>query len=226
MTEQVLNHRGTLDKYIGDAVMALFGAPIPAQSHPLDACNTALDMIKVLGDVQACCPELKQIFPIHIGIGIHSGEVVVGNLGSSFHFTYTALGDNVNLSSRLEGLTKQYGVNIIISESTYEHVHGDFYCRELDVVRVKGKQRPIKIYELITSKETISNDTEKFLTDWENCLSLYRNRLWNEAEYAFNTFIERHGENTTAQIYIDRCEHYKTTPPDEDWDGVTTFKTK
>ena len=228
MTEQVLNHRGTLDKYIGDAVMAIFGAPIPAETHPADACSSALDMIKELDDVQACCPELSHIFPINIGIGIHSGEVVVGNLGSSFHFTYTVLGDNVNLTSRLEGLTKQYGVNIIISESTYGHVSGLFDCRELDVVRVKGKQRPIKIYELIGEKGTTasSDGVEKYLSEWENCLSLYRGRLWNEAEYALNKFMERHGENLTAQLYIDRCAHYKINPPDMDWDGVTTFVTK
>jgi adenylate cyclase len=226
MTEQVLNHRGTLDKYIGDAVMAIFGAPIPADSHPIDACNTALNMIKVLGDVQACCPELSHIFPINIGIGIHSGEVVVGNLGSSFHFTYTVLGDNVNLSSRLEGLTKQYGVNIIISETTHEHVHNGFHCRELDVVRVKGKQKPIKIYELINDKDSAPKETEKYLSDWDKCLSLYRNRLWNETEYALGKFIEQHGENKTAQLYIDRCNHYKLHPPEEDWDGVTTFQSK
>lgn len=226
MTEQVLNHRGTLDKYIGDAVMAIFGAPIPAESHPVDACNTALDMIKVLGDVQACCPELGHIFPINIGIGVHSGEVVVGNLGSSFHFTYTVLGDNVNLSSRLEGLTKQYGVNIIISESTHEHVHDGFYCRELDVVRVKGKQRPIKIFELIDRKSETKKEIEDYITEWDKALNLFRNKIWNEAEFYFNRFIERFGENKTASLYIERCEYYKSNPPEPDWDGVITFKTK
>jgi adenylate cyclase len=226
MTEQVLNHRGTLDKYIGDAVMAIFGAPIPADNHPADACNSALDMVRVLSDVQACCPELSHIFPINIGIGIHSGEVVVGNLGSSFHFTYTVLGDNVNLSSRLEGLTKQYGVNIIISESTFEHVHEGFHCRELDVVRVKGKQMPIKIYELISARNETTDGIETYLSEWDKCLSLYRNRLWNETEYAFSKFIERYGENKAAGIYLERCAHYKLHSPGEGWDGVTTFQSK
>lgn len=226
MTEQVLNHRGTLDKYIGDAVMAIFGAPLPVSEHPEDACNAALDMIAELDNIVQCCPELEHIFPIHIGVGVHTGDVVVGNLGSSFHFTYTVLGDNVNLASRLEGLTKAYGVNILISEETRNAVGDKFLCRELDRVRVKGKQVPIRIYELVGREVEMNEAARACVHIWHEALALYQQQQWVAAQEGFETMLHERGEDKACRLYIERCEHYRQNPASADWDGVTTFTRK
>jgi len=226
MTEQVLNHRGTLDKYIGDAVMAIFGAPLPVAEHPEDACNAALDMIAELDNIVHCCPELEHIFPIRIGVGIHTGDVVVGNLGSSFHFTYTVLGDNVNLASRLEGLTKAYGVNILVSEETRNAVGEKFLCRELDRVRVKGKQVPIRIYELVGRSSEVKEEVRACVHLWHEALGLYHQQQWVAAQEGFEAMLHERGADKACSLYIERCEHYQQNPPPVDWDGVTTFTSK
>ncbi len=224
MTEEVLNHRGTLDKYIGDAVMAIYGAPLPVEEHPRDACDSALAMIEALDHIEPCCPELHHIFPIRIGVGIHTGEVVVGNLGSSFHFTYTVLGDNVNLASRLEGLTKQYGVAILVSETTHAEVAEAYEFRELDVVRVKGKQQPIRIYELRARKG--EDPRPEFVEAWNAALQAFRERRWAEAQVLFEALDREEGGDVSCRLYAGRAEHYRENPPPEDWDGVATFTSK
>ncbi len=226
MTEQVLNHRGTLDKYIGDAVMAIFGAPIPVEAHAEDACNAALDSIAELDHIVECCPDLSHIFPIRIGVGIHTGEVVVGNLGSSFHFTYTVLGDNVNLASRLEGLTKVYGVAILVSEETRGEVGEKFLFRELDRVRVKGKKVPIRIYELVGRSEEIDDETHASVKLWQESLELFHKQQWVAAREGFEAMLHEKGVDKSCSLYVERCEHYEKEPPPQDWDGVTTFTTK
>lgn len=226
MTEEVLKHRGTLDKYIGDAVMAIFGAPIPVPEHARDACQSALAMIADLDHIETCCPELAHIFPIRIGIGIHSGDVVVGNLGSSFHFTYTALGDNVNLASRLEGLTKVYGVNILVSEATRGEVGAQFAFRELDRVRVKGKQVPIRIFELLGSQATLEPGQTQALAQWHEALAHYHAQAWESALSGFERLQAHEPFAKSCGLYIERCQHYRQSPPATDWDGVTTFTQK
>jgi len=226
MTEQVLNHRGTLDKYIGDAVMAIFGAPLPVADHPEDACNAALDMIAELDNIVKCCPELAHVFPIRIGVGVHTGNVVVGNLGSSFHFTYTVLGDNVNLASRLEGLTKVYGVNVLVSEETRGEVGDKFLCRELDRVRVKGKQVPIRIYELVGRSGEVSEEARACVHIWHEALALFHQQQWEQAKEGFEAMLHERGIDKACQLYIERCDYYQQTPPPADWDGVTTFTSK
>lgn len=226
MTEEVLNHRGTLDKYIGDAVMAIYGAPIPVETHAKDACESALAMIDALDAIEDCCPELSDIFPIHIGVGIHTGEVVVGNLGSSFHFTYTALGDNVNLASRLEGLTKVYGVNILISEASYEEVKNEFIFRELDRVRVKGKKIPIRIFELVDTPDAVKPEERESIMLWHKALNHYHGQQWPQALETFSALLDTGLFKKSCQLYIERCHHYHNEPPPTDWDGVTTFTQK
>lgn len=226
MTEQVLNHRGTLDKYIGDAVMAIFGAPIPLENHAADAVEAALDSIAALDFIEQCCPELGHIFPIRIGVGIHTGDVVVGNLGSSFHFTYTVLGDNVNLASRLEGITKIYGVSILISEETKKDIGDRFLCRELDRVRVKGKKVPIRIYEVLVRSHEANDEQHAFVTLWDEALTLFHQQQWQAAHEGFAALHHERGEEKSCGLYMERCEHYQENPPPEDWDGVTTFTSK
>ena len=152
MTELVFKYDGTLDKYVGDEIMAFWGAPIPQENHALLACKCAVEMIQVLEQLNKRWIQMNKP-ALHIGIGINTGEMVVGNMGSASRMDYTLMGDNVNLGARLEGTNKQYGTNIIISEFTYEQVKDYIIARELDLVRVKGKQLPVKIYELIDIKQ-------------------------------------------------------------------------
>jgi adenylate cyclase len=152
MTDIVFKYYGTLDKYVGDEIMAFWGAPIPQDDHAVLAARASVEMMRVLGElnrkwVSEGKPEL------HIGIGLNTGDMVVGNMGSSSRMDYTLMGDNVNLGARLEGTNKVYGTNIIISEATYEYVKEHIVARELDLIRVKGKELPVKIYELVDLKE-------------------------------------------------------------------------
>jgi len=151
MTQAVLNNRGMVDKYIGDAVMAFFNAPVAIDNHAQAACDCALEMIEKLKKLNMEL-EAEGMKPIHIGIGINTGEAVVGNMGSSKRFNYTVIGDSVNLASRLEAKTKEYGVNIIISQTTYEQVKDTFECRDLGVTQIKGKEKVVHIYELVAKK--------------------------------------------------------------------------
>ena len=151
MTQAVLNNKGMVDKYIGDAVMAFFNAPVEIDDHAQAACDCALEMIEKLKKLNMEL-ESEGIQPIHIGIGINTGEAVVGNMGSAKRFNYTVIGDSVNLASRLEGKTKEYGVNIIISQKTYEQVKETFQCRDLGITHVKGKEEAIQVYELLAKR--------------------------------------------------------------------------
>jgi len=152
MTDIVFKYNGTLDKYVGDEIMAFWGAPIPQEDHALLACKASVEMMEVLGQLNE--KWVSQGKPrLDIGIGLNSGEMVVGNMGSHSRMDYTLMGDNVNLGARLEGTNKVYSTHIIISEFTYEHVKDRIVARELDLIRVKGKELPVKIYELIEVKE-------------------------------------------------------------------------
>ena len=148
MTDTVMKYNGTLDKYVGDEIMAFWGAPIPQEDHALLACKASLDMIEELNRMNAEWDKVGKP-RLNIGIGLNTGDMVVGNMGSTSRMDYTLMGDNVNLGARLEGTNKIYGTTIIISEFTYEHVKDKIISRELDLIRVKGKQLPVKIYELV-----------------------------------------------------------------------------
>jgi adenylate cyclase len=233
MVECVLNNQGTLDKYIGDAVMAIYGAPVPLENHPQQACISALNMIETLHDIEQKVahdvPALIDLFPIKIGIGIHTGEVVVGNLGSSLQFNYTVIGDSVNLASRLEGLTKNYGCDIIVSEVTQALVKDQFFCRELDLVRVKGKTKPIGLYELLGEKSSI-NDRSMYvslkLELWQQAFVQYRQFDFEGALVLFKQYHHHFKHDKAALLYIDRCDHFMAEPPPDHWDGVFTYTTK
>ncbi len=225
MTRIIMNYRGTLDKFIGDAIMAFYGAPLEQPDHALRACKTAIDMIKSLKTLQSEWRE-RNLPHIDIGIGLNSGEMTVGNMGSDERFDYTIMGDNVNLASRLEGINKQYGTNIVISQYTHALIKSNnLYVRELDSVRVKGKREPVTIYELIDyekPKAQIQEAVKKF----ENGLVAYKQKQWKEAIILFQETLRVKTDDKPAELYIERCEKYAQTPPPEDWDGVFVMKTK
>lgn len=224
MTNIVFQNKGTLDKYMGDAVMAFFGAPIFYEDHAKYACRCALQSIVKLKELQKDF-EKRGLPYIDLGIGINSADMSVGNMGSDIVRNYTVMGDAVNLGSRLEGTNKEYGTRIIISEFTYEDVKGAFTTRELDWVRVKGKLQPIKIFELI-SEGPPSAETQLLLKHYNEGYALYRSRKFQEALTAFEAALAASPSDPVSQLYVSRCQDYLEEPPPESWDGVYIMKTK
>jgi len=224
MTDIVFKYDGLLDKYMGDAIMAVFGAPLDQPDHALRACRTALGMMAELGVLQK--KWLAEGRPVlNIGIGINTGEMVVGNMGSQMRFDYTVMGDSVNLGSRLEGINKEYGTNIVISEFTQSSVKDALFCRELDSVRVKGKKLPVRIYELIGERAS-SQDKTAFVNLFEEGLAKYKQGLWDEAIAVFRRVLEIRPGDPPSELYIKRCQMLKENPPEGEWDGVFTMTTK
>lgn len=227
MTQLVFANKGTLDKYIGDAVMAFFGAPISFPDHAKHACRCAIASYKKLVDIRN---EIDAKFPgknipIDIGIGVNTADVSVGNMGSDIVRSYTVMGDGVNLASRLEGITKEYGVKIVISQFTYEEVKDDFTCRELDWVRVKGKVEPVRIFELICEgrpDQTTSDMIQHFTAGFDH----YHKKDFHAALAEFRSVLNLVPNDPPAELYVERCEEYVQTPPPENWDGVFVMKTK
>lgn len=224
MTDIVFKYDGMLDKYMGDAIMAVFGAPLDQTDHARRACQTALDMMNELHRLQKKWIEEGKP-PLNIGIGINSGDMVVGNMGSQMRFDYTVMGDMVNLGSRLEGTNKEYGSNIIFSEFTYDAVKDFMCCRELDWVRVKGKKLPVKIYELLGEKKD-EGKFKEFIDNFEKGLALYRAAKWDEAIAAFQKTLNIRPEDAASLLYIERCKNLKENPPPAPWDGVFTMTRK
>jgi len=224
MTDMVFKYDGTLDKYIGDAILAIYGAPLYDDDHPAKACYSALDMMEGLRELRKEWGA-RGMPLIDIGIGINTGSMVAGNMGSQTRFDYTVMGDSVNLGSRLEGSNKEYGTHIVISEYTHHYVNDLFVSRQLDSVRVKGKRLPIKIFEVISRKDTFEGDLER-VRIFEEGLGLYLNRQWRQAIQAFEAVLGIEPTDTPSKIYIQRCTDYVKSPPPEDWDGVYTMSEK
>ncbi len=217
LTEILFRERGTLDKYIGDAIMAIFNAPHRLDDHAHRACRVAIEMtgkISELGRVWQ-----GQGYPaLKMGVGINTGEAVVGNMGTELRFDYTAMGDTVNLASRLEGMNRLYGTGIIVSQATFEKTKEDFLFRELDLVRVKGKRRPVRIHELLDHEDDTLR--EELVRPFEEGLRLYRLSRFVEARGLFQGILERFPEDGPSLLYVRRCEQFSKSPPHEGWDGV------
>jgi adenylate cyclase len=225
MVDIVFHHQGTLDKFIGDAVMALYGAPHHYPEHAEQACVTACEMITRLREIQKrWSADAKDYF--HIGIGINTGTVIVGNLGSEQKFEYTVIGDEVNLASRLEGANKQYSTSIIISESTYAQVKKKARARELDWVKVKGKKRPARIFELCSMEKLPAIEEDLLIGVYHQGLAHYKKREWYNALKQFKRVLRYFPSDGPARAYVNRCLDFIEHPPPADWDGVYEFKTK
>lgn len=218
MTRIVLEERGTLDKFIGDAVMAIFNAPLDVPQHAVHACRTAVRMLDELQQLNKGFAS-RGMHTLDIGVGINTGPAVVGNMGADIRFDYTAIGDAVNLASRLEGLNKYYGSHILVSEDTWRQVpQGMFSFREVDRVRVKGKQLPVVIYELMASKQEL-------LPRFEEGLEQYRSRAFAAAQQIFDELVLRYDDGP-SRLYSSRCADYLAAPPPVNWDGIYTAKSK
>ncbi len=224
VSSAIEEHKGVVDKYIGDAVMALFGAPVSSEHDVNNALLAALAMrsrVEQMNNASRSSgtPELKT------GIGIHSGEVVAGNLGSLNRMNYTVIGDTVNLASRLESLTKQYDVSTIVSEET-RNLGVGFIYRELDLVRVKGKNKPVRIYELLGLAGQLSDSEINEINYFEQGLAAYRSCNWQQADEIFNDLASRNPAMRLYSLYLERVKTCRLNPPDKDWDGVFTFQGK
>jgi adenylate cyclase len=224
MTEVVRKRRGTLDKYIGDAIMAFWGAPMADERHASHAVHAALEMQAALQElnpqlVSKGWPELK------IGIGINTGAMTVGDMGSPVRKAYTVMGDAVNLGSRLEGITKQYGVGVIVGEGTRSMLGDEFVLRELDRVRVKGKSEPVAIYEPLGVKGQVATDVLAELDEWSLALQSYRSQAWDRAEAMLKNLLRKR-PHCLYDLYVKRIARYRDDSPGSNWDGVTTFETK
>lgn len=224
MSEDIRGNRGTLDKYIGDAVMAFWGAPIALPDHAARAVATALQM-------QATAKKLNEDFiargwpPLKIGIGLNTGEMRVGDMGSKIRRAYTVMGDAVNLGSRLEGITKVYGVGITVGEAT-RLAAPQFAYRELDRVRVKGKNEPVPIFEPLGLDADLGDARRAMLNKWHEALKLVRTQQWDAAERLLRELHEVWPDHGLYSLYLERIAHYRAHPPGAEWDGVTTFETK
>lgn len=224
MTQAIHQHRGTIDKYMGDAIMAFWGAPVADKQHATHAVQAALAMTNALAGLQD--DFAAQGWPaIRIGIGLNSGDMVVGNMGSTFRMAYTVLGDAVNLGSRLEGLTKYYAVSIIVSEET-KVLAPDFAYRELDWVRVKGRDKPLAIYEVIGLNDELDEHVRANLQQYQAALDAYRNQKWPQAEDLFTNLSQAQPLCRLYAIYMERIAYFKENSPTANWDGVVNFKEK
>jgi adenylate cyclase len=224
MTSIIIKDQGLVDKYMGDAIMAFWGAPLDLPEHAKIACSSSIEMVEKLNELKMKW-NAKGIPSFDIGIGLNSGNAIVGNMGSSTRFDYTAMGDNVNLASRMEGLNKLYGTNIIITEKTYKIVKDDFEIRKLDAVKVKGKKKPILIYELLSDKGKLSEKHKDFTRLYEEGLEFYFNKKWNPAIKSFKSALKIISDAACNEL-IKRCKDFIKNPPPKDWDGVWEMKTK
>lgn len=226
MTHVIHQHRGTIDKYMGDAIMAFWGAPLEDPYHAKNALLAALDMIKKLDDMQAEFAK-RGWPPIKVGVGLNTGTMSVGNMGSEFRMAYTVMGDTVNLGSRLEGLTKEYGVSVIVSEFTAQALP-EFEFLELDYVAVKGKDKPVKIFEPIGLSIELSKDEKSEIRRFNKAVKLYRQQQWDMAEQEIFSLSQSLNtkDRDVYKIYLNRIMYFRKHPPGDSWNGVFTYTTK
>jgi adenylate cyclase len=226
MTDIILKNNGTLDKYIGDSIMAFFGAPIAQKEHSLIACRTAVQMQNHLEELRQTSKTTNKPL-LHMRIGINTGEMVVGNMGGLDRFDYTVIGDSVNLSARLEGANKQYKTKILISENTFQPIAREVVARELDLIAVVGKKQPLKIYELLgIVDDKVAPEVYRLIEKFAEALVLYRQRNWEKAIEKFEDVLKIKPDDYPSKLYIERSQVFMQTPPPDDWDGVFMMKTK
>jgi adenylate cyclase len=235
LTHAITDHQGTIDKYIGDAIMAFWNAPLHDPSHELNACEAALDMLTRVDQLNREREEEAKsnghvFVPLRIGVGLNTGRCVVGNMGSDLRFNYSVLGDTVNLASRLEGQTKSYGVPIIVGSKTALTAKDKYAILELDFITVKGKHEPEVVYTVLGRQDVALNDRFQKLRDLTiNMLSCYRSQDWKSAleivdlcRVSDDTF----GLKSFFELYAERIRAFQENPPPPDWNGVFALHTK
>ena len=224
MTELIFKNWGTLDKYIGDCIMAFWGAPYPQTDHAFRACRTGLEMLQSLARLQAGW-ESRGVPRLEVCIGINTGPMLVGNMGSKRRFNFTVIGDSVNLASRLEGLNREFGTDLIISEGTFLQAKDQIVVRELDLIRVKGKIHPVKVYEVL-GLAADSGRVSDLVSRFEKGLEAYRSGHWKTAIEIFQDLIGDYPLDAPSHVFTKRCRNLLAQPPEGVWDGVFVMKSK
>jgi adenylate cyclase len=235
LTNAILNRKGTIDKYMGDAIMAFWNAPIDDAAHQANACDAALDMqerIKSLNAERSVEAERegKPFIPINVGVGLNSGNCVVGNMGSDLRFDYSVLGDAVNLASRLEGQTKTYGLPIVAGSSTALAAKDRFAILEIDFITVKGKKEPEVVYAIAGREDIAKSRGFQMIRDqMQEMLSRYRKQDWSGALSIISAIRDLEGAEWLKELfdlYVERIGEFQHSPPPADWDGVYALQTK
>ncbi len=222
MVDIIFRYEGILDKYIGDAIMAVFGAPFNTGEDHERAVKTAIEMMEALKEFNK-----KRKDPINIGIGINTDEVLSGNIGSLKRMDYTVIGDGVNLASRLEGANKLYGTNILVSEKTFRGLKNNHFYREIDLIRVKGKTRPVGIYQILDYQDKNSfPNINDVLELFQEGLNFYRCRSWKKGIENFSRILKLNRQDKPSHLYLKRCQYFAEKPPPDDWDSVWDMKSK
>ncbi len=229
MSASVLHNRGMIDKYIGDSLMAVFGAPLPVDGHASLACKSALEMtraVKALGHKMRISSETENYFGASTAVGLNSGTVVAGNIGSAKRFDYTVIGDHVNLAARLEGLCRHYRVDIIASEHTQKEAGTDFFFRLLDRVRVAGSTRDVDIYELLDLDQVDERLIQDIIARYQEGMEYYWQRQWKQAATLFSGLLADYPADGPSRVMLGRCKKFLEFGPPGNWQGTYKFKSK
>jgi len=227
MSDVILEQKGTIDKYEGDAIISFFGAPLELEDHAMRACLTAITMKKLERNLNRHIME-KGISPSPLltRIGINSGDMVVGNMGTEKKMNYTIISNAVNVAARLEGVNKHYGTWILASEDTIRETGRKLLTRRLDRIRVVGINEPVRIHEILETNENASADLHKTMELFHQAIDLFESRNWKDAESAFSRVLERSPEDGPSRLYLSRCRMYREKEPDSAWDGVFDLREK
>jgi class 3 adenylate cyclase len=227
LSDVILDNGGTIDKYEGDAIIAFFGAPLSLPDHALRSCLTAIMMKRLEDEINMHIVE-KDLspMPLFTRIGINSGDMIVGNMGTQKKMNYTIVSNAVNLASRLEGVNKQYGTWILASEDTVKETQGRLLTRRLDKVRVVGIREPVRLHEVLEIKADAKSALHEQVGLFNNAMGLFEARSWKDAENAFNVVLKLCPYDGPSRHFMNRCQQYQEYPPDNDWDGVFNFTEK
>lgn len=224
MTNLIQKYNGTVDKYIGDAIVAFWNAPLDIEDHAIYACDFVLESLQVLDQMRKVWIS-KGLPDINVRSGINTDFVVVGNMGSSTQFNYTIMGDGVNLASRLEGANKEYNTRILIGENTYEKIKHIFLTREIDIIKVKGKNKPVKIYNLSNKINSVKKEVKEMFDLYTEAYNAYRQKDFNSALILFEKIVLQYNDGP-SKTFVQRCNEFIKNPPPADWDGIYVMKTK
>jgi class 3 adenylate cyclase/ActR/RegA family two-component response regulator len=227
LSDSILEQRGTIDKYVGDAIIAFFGAPLEIPDHATRACAAAILMKRKEQEINREFRETGlSAAPLLTRIGVNTGSMVVGNMGSQRKMNYTIMGNAVNIASRLEGLNKMYGTWILASENTVRETGGNFLARRLDRVRPVGIHSPLQIYELVEFSAAAAEEQRKTVELFHGALALFEGRDWAAAEAGFRRVLDLSPRDGPSKLFLERCKDNRRNPPPEDWDGVFELKYK
>ena len=227
MSDVILTENGTIDKFEGDAIITFFGAPLELPDHALRACKSAILMKRLEAEMNKKLIEQGiSPLPLFTRIGINTGEMVVGNMGTDRKMNYTVIGNPVNIASRLEGVNKRYGTWILTTDETLKECGDAVFSRRLDRVRVAGIKEPLQIFEVLELLNDATSEMKKWVALFHEALDIFETRNWSAAAAAFERVLEQNSDEAASLVYLDRCRRYLEEPPAADWDGVFDFNVK